>query len=277
MAHNLDELQEIQVQRQDLITKLEKIEARKATVSTKVYEKVKREYEDKLKKLDERLAENADLMKAELERLNQEQEKIEQEEKEVRLDGEEIELRYTIGEYDEKSYKKAETEHNKKLNAIAAKLQEIHERMSWIQNILTPKEVEAAVEPEKPVEEAVKTTEQVVEEKLIPEEMEAVDDSILEEIKPDTGLTIDEHILEEKLTPEEMKLDELVVEEEAVKPETVEEGGEAKPEVTEEKETAEEPSKKTQEGITCPKCGHVNTPDSWYCQKCGAEIFGFPA
>ena len=29
--------------------------------------------------------------------------------------------------------------------------------------------------------------------------------------------------------------------------------------------------------VACPKCGHMNAPDSWYCEKCGAEVLDSPA
>jgi hypothetical protein len=155
--------------------------------------------------------------------------------------------------------------------------------MQWIQDFLAGKKVEEKVptiEKEEPamVEEATKSPEEILEEKLVPEEELHVDEHLLEEVteeaKPEGELTIDEHILEEKLAPDEMKLDELLVEEEAVKPEGAEEEP-VQPETPGEPAPTEKPPK--QEGITCPKCGHLNTPDSWYCQKCGAEIFGFPA
>jgi len=275
MEDKLDDLKDIEAQRSDLITKLEKIEAKKETVSNVVYEKVKMEYEQKLKKLDEKLTANVGLMKEELAHLKEEEKKIDEEEKAIRLDIEETELRYTVGEYDDESYQKVDKEKKGELNNITTKLQKVRERMKWIQDFLSIKEIEEKIEPKRAEEEVVKTAEQILEEKLTPEEGVKVDEDILQEIKPESGLTIDEHILEEKLTPEDMKLDELLVEEEAVQPEVTEEKT-AKPEVSEKKETVEEPPKKDQEGITCPKCGHVNTPDSWYCQKCGAEIFGFP-
>jgi hypothetical protein len=27
-----------------------------------------------------------------------------------------------------------------------------------------------------------------------------------------------------------------------------------------------------EEGLQCPKCNFVNSKDSWYCEKCGAEL-----
>jgi len=32
------------------------------------------------------------------------------------------------------------------------------------------------------------------------------------------------------------------------------------------------PEAKEKEGVECPKCGLRNEPDSWYCEKCGAQL-----
>ena len=32
------------------------------------------------------------------------------------------------------------------------------------------------------------------------------------------------------------------------------------------------PDAHEREGVGCPKCGMMNEPDSWYCEKCGAEL-----
>jgi len=32
------------------------------------------------------------------------------------------------------------------------------------------------------------------------------------------------------------------------------------------------PDAHEREGVECPKCGMMNEPDSWYCEKCGAEL-----
>jgi uncharacterized protein YdcH (DUF465 family) len=32
------------------------------------------------------------------------------------------------------------------------------------------------------------------------------------------------------------------------------------------------PDAHEREGVDCPKCGMMNEPDSWYCEKCGAEL-----
>ncbi len=305
MEDKWQEIKEIEAQRSAIITKLEKIEEKKSHVSNEVYEKVKEEYEAKLAKIEEGMTQHVDLIKGELQNLKQEEKSIAEEERDINLELEEIELRYSIGEYDEESYNRLSQETRVKLNNVKTKFQKAKDRKEWLTNFVEGKGTEQipeaakpaaeSKEPEKPVEEPPKPAEEPpkpaqeppkpaqeppkpaeepakpVEElpKLVeePEEPPKEPEKAVEEPKaPEEKIEIEEHILEEKLPEEATKLDELLVEEEAVKPEMPEE--EAAP------KKPEEPPK--EQNVACPKCGYLNSPDSWYCEKCGAEILDTP-
>lgn len=240
MQDKWQELRELEAERSDIITKLEKIEEKKESVSLGVYKKVKNEYEGKLRKIDEKVAENVDFVKEELINLNQEEERVVQEEKEINFKIEELELRYSIGEYDEESFEKLSDENKEKLATAKTNLQKLQERKQWLEDFVEIKSVEETIESKTP--------------------------EATPEVIPQADIKIDEHILEEKLPGEEKKLDELLVEEEAVIPRVSEEQQAAAPEVSPESDGEQEKS------TPCPKCGYMNALDSWYCEKCGAEI-----
>ncbi|MCK4252311.1 zinc ribbon domain-containing protein [candidate division WOR-3 bacterium] len=248
MKDKWQELRELEAERSDIITKLEKIEEKKESVSLGVYKKVKNEYERKLRKIDEKMVENVDLVKEELINLNQEEERVVQEEKEINFKIEELELRYSIGEYDEESFEKLSDENKEKLVTAKTNLQKLQERKQWLEDFVKIKNVEETIESKTPVTTPEATPE------------------VIPEVIPQADIKIDEHILEEKLPGEDKKLDELLVEEEAVIPKVPEEQQAAAPEVSPESDGEQEKS------TPCPKCGYMNAPDSWYCEKCGAEI-----
>ncbi|KPJ73805.1 hypothetical protein AMJ52_03110 [candidate division TA06 bacterium DG_78] len=233
MEEKWRKLREVEVQRSSVIEKLEKIEEKKATVSNEVYNKVKREYDDKLKKIESSLAEYTDLIKEDITRLKGEEEKLIEQEKEIKLKNEEMELRYSIGEYDDGAFKKASEENKVQLNSIAGNLQKIKEQIKYYEDFVEIKGIEESLELEKEAEP-----------------------------KKETDIQIEEHILEEK-PPDGIQLDELLVPEEAVKPEARQKKDSPPEEPAEAKE---------EKAVTCPKCGFKNTADSWYCEKCGAEI-----
>ncbi|MEO0185472.1 MAG: hypothetical protein ABIL20_06710 [candidate division WOR-3 bacterium] len=239
MDNNIEKLKAIEAERNDLLSKLKKIEEKKANVSHEVYLKVKHDYEVKLKKLDESVAENRELVKMEMERLRNEIENLSHKHKDLKLQLEEIELRYSIGEYSEDKYRELEKEARENFTGVSEEIKNLEERINWCEGLVGVEEEEEKVV----VKEEVPVVEPAVEEK--PEE-----------------LTIDEHILEEKLPEEVKKLDELLVETSNLL--------ESEEKVVEDKPVKE--AEKKEEGIACPKCGYVNPPDSWYCEKCGAEI-----
>ncbi len=313
MDSKMNELREIEAQRTDILAKLKKIEDKKTSVSEKVFSKVKLEYEEKLKELELKMAEHVDVIKRELKSLTQEETKLAQQQEDLKFTIEEIDLRYSIGEYDEESYKKLNEENSKKLNTLKTQLDGVRERKQRFQDIIEIKsieetieevpevpvetieaapevpveEIEAAPEAEVPVEEALEAIlktpaeethdetpgEEILEEEPAAAESDEAEPAVEEIAAAEPQLEIEEHMLAETLSQEaEAKLDELLSEDE-----TPEREAEATTEDTEEK--AEEEEKTGEEGkyVACPKCGHMNAPDSWYCEKCGAEVLDSPA
>lgn len=232
MEDKMSLLKRLQAQRGDIMSKLNRIEEKRSSVSAEVYDKVKKEYADKLNGIEEQLRSNIDVLTEEIQRLKAQEEEIIQKMKEAKFRMEEMELRYSIGEYDESSFKKAKAEDDLSMKQYNDELKRIRESIEYYSAFTEGKEPTAVapVPSEKPVKEESK-------------------------------LTIDEHILEEKLPEEEVALEELLSEEEAVSPEAT-------------AESVQEGAAEEEKGVACPKCNHINTPDSWYCEKCGAEILG---
>lgn len=232
MEDKMSILKGLQAQRNDVVGKLRRIEDKKSSVSVEVYEKVKREYAEKLKEIDDELSGHIDLLTEEIQRLKDQEDEIVQSKKEARFKMEEVELRYSIGEYDEGSFKKAKREGDARMNQLDSELRKIQENIQYYTAIMKGKEPE----PVKPTARK-------------------------QPVHEDTELKIDEHILEEKLPEEEVALEELLSEEDALKPEAI-------------ADSPRESGVVEEKGVACPKCGHINTADSWYCEKCGAEILG---
>ena len=248
MEDKMSIVRDLQNQRMDVVNKLKRIEEKKSTVSVEVYEKVKKEYDDKLEAIEEQLGGHMDVLTEEVQRLKAKDDELMEKEKEMKFKMEEVELRYSIGEYDEDSFKKAKEENDAAVEQLNEELEKTRENMTYYASFLKAKEGEPAPEP---------TPEPVPE----PEPEPAPKAEPEKPAEEESELKIDEHILEEKLPEEEVALEELLSEEEAVKPDVAAEGP-AKPEAEQDK------------GVACPKCGHLNTADSWYCEKCGAEILG---
>lgn len=246
MEDKMSIVRELQNQRTDVVNKLKRIEEKKSTVSVEVYEKVKREYDEKLDGIEKQLGGHMDVITEEVQRLKTKEDELMDKDKATQFKMEELELRYSIGEYDEESFKKVKEENDAAVQQLNEELEKTRENMTYYASFLKAKEGEPMPEP---------TPEPTPEPEPEPE---------AEPEKPvaaESELKIDEHILEEKLPEEEVALEELLSEEEAVKPDVTAEG-------------PAEPEAEKDKGVACPKCGHHNTADSWYCEKCGAEILG---
>lgn len=239
MEDRMSVLKGLQTQRDDLVSKLDRIEAKRASVSAEVYEKVKNEYTEKLRGVDEKLSGHIDLLSGEVERLRAQEQKIIKSRKETKFKIEEVELRYSIGDYDKVQFEKVRREGDARMKQLDGELQKIAKNIEYYSGFMKGK-VPAAAAPAPGPAPAPAPSEP-------PEE--------------DAGLMIDEHILEEKLPEEEVALDELLSDDDATKHEPA-------------AESHEGAGYEEEKGVACPKCGHVNSADSWYCEKCGAEILG---
>ncbi len=268
MDNSMDILKDIEAKRADLAEKISKIEEKKSIVSAEVYEKVKKEYEKKMKEIEAQLFENIEMVKAEGAKIIKQLDELSREEKDLRLLLEEIELRYTIGEYDDDTYNTQNGEAKERLKKVTVQLKKLEERRHWLESFGEIKAIEESVRPVEevmtPVEEVVTPVEEIM--APVEEDKPPIPKKPDEPAPPkdDGGIRIDEHVLEEKLPGQEQRIDELLVEDLALT------------EISEAKLTAvpeEKPAaKKEEKAVPCPKCGHQNAPDSWYCEKCGAEI-----
>ena len=266
MEDKWQELRQLEAQRNDLTTKLVKIDEKKEMVSDEVYEKVKSEYTEKLRDIDAKMAGHVDLIKEELTNVTEQEKKLIADEKNIDMQIEEIELRYSIGEYDEESYMSLSEEKKEERGTVRDNLEELKKRKKWLEDFVEVKDIEETITTEPPTEIPVEAPVETPVEAPVETPAEPV---VAEEApeKVDSGIQIEEHILEETLPEEETRLDELLVEEEAVKQDIIEE--------PEAEQTPDTQSAKEKDA-PCPKCGHLNALDSWYCEKCGAEILDSP-
>ncbi|MBE0433274.1 hypothetical protein IBX73_07405 [candidate division WOR-3 bacterium] len=230
MEDKMSVLKGLQAQRDDLTSKLDRIEEKKSSVSAEVYEKVKNEYTEKLRGVDEKLSGHVDLLSDEIQRLRAQEQKIIKSKKETKFKIEEVELRYSIGDYDKASCDKVKREGDARMKQLDGELQKILRDIEYYSGFMKGEMPSAAAPPSQPPEE-------------------------------ESELMIDEHLLEEKLPEEEVALDELLSDDDALKHEPA-------------MGSHEEPGPEEDKGVACSKCGHVNSADSWYCEKCGAEILG---
>ncbi|TET24107.1 MAG: hypothetical protein E3J78_01685 [Candidatus Cloacimonadota bacterium] len=338
--------------RDDLLTKLNKLEAKKETTKEKIYLKVKTEYEAKLAEIEGALEEQSEVMEARVSELREKAEGLMTERDTFADRVEELKLRFELGEFEEEEYNKILAEEESQLKDVDQKMNTVQGEIDTMKEFVKEKpakeiekveaEIPAEEKPaeEKPAEEKPAEIEAkedaLVEEEITkePEVTEVAAEEVVEEVSQ--PVSEEEHVesavVEEKPTEEEFiqekefvdafepskdkqdekieiaesleeSIDELLKESEvaektqeaqaevdepissdiisegeAIKEETSKLEGFAEDteglQVEHEEETSDPQfdSEEVGEGLTCSKCNFMNSKDSWYCEKCGAEL-----
>lgn len=236
---DIQEITSLRQQLDDLNAKIELAEEKRDTVKPEIFDKVRSDYEKRVKKIIDKLADKLDSLKSEYDRIKEEENNLKDKRTGVGDELEEIKFRFSLGEYSEEEHDKVSKEKSASLEILEKEIGEIEESshlfadiVSRVEEALKPREELAAVKEEVPAE---------------PQTLTPLDD-IAKELEQ-----------EEQAAPE---TEEALVEETATVTKDV--SGEETPEIAAEAETGKE--------LRCPKCDFVNMPDSWYCEKCGAEL-----
>jgi len=230
----LNELRKLLEEKKEIKTRLDKLKALKDKTKPTVFKKVYDDYNLKLEKLNSIIEQKKETIRKFYAQYEKAKIQYLKEKSSHEEELEEAKLRYMVGEYEESVFRALERDKKIEIEGIKEKIREIEEKMRFLKEILEEKEV-----VKKEVEPSVT---KLKKETLLPQE-ETIEE--LEEI---------ESILEESLkpTPETKKKEEFLVEEKFM-----DELGKG------------EEKKKT---IMCPKCGHENPPDSYFCEECGTEL-----
>ena len=282
MEDQLKDVKKLENQRNELLAKLKMVEEKKDTVKPVVYEKVKRDYDDKIAAVTRELLGKKEYVEQELKTVENDRKKYSSLKEEVEMELEELELRYSIGEHDDESFKQRERELRHTLTEAEKGIKSVTERTAWMQDLLTLKgsAETAAVRSEEKTEEIIPTREEVFKEESAPEPALEEKQPVAEptpaepEPKKDEKFRFEDFFADLKGGPKKTP-DEPPAKEE---PKEEARAEEPKPDLAKDLEIEEhifskqEAFREQPKKIICPKCGFENNPDSWYCEKCGAEI-----
>lgn len=266
--------------------KLLKLEERKNTVRESVYEKVKVDYEAKLKEVEKEIEDNRNYIEKAFNSCRSEIEDLVNKRNGIEEEIEELSLRHYLGEFDEEEYERLQQEKKDLLANLREELENSGTKIDFLKGFLPeslletlPKEA-MAISHEEATAESVEISEESVEAPVesveAPPESEEVtkqkapEGVSTEETVAETGEPPTEEVAEAEEGPEEQPA-EMLSEEEAEK--LIEEKiypAEETADILKQPELA--PEAKEKEGVECPKCGMINEPDSWYCEKCGTQL-----
>lgn len=251
---DIEELKRFEQERADILLKLERLGEKSGSVKKSVFQKVKQDYEDRLAGLTARLEKKRRLISREIMRLRDEAAELEQHCESIRDELEEIDLRHSIEEYDDASYESKSSAKRESLKQTEGELGEVRGRLELLDGLVpgaaepAPEETPEAGEPAE-AEEVKAEGEGEAEGEVEGEGEEGAAEEVKPAVQRPAGAP-----------PGVIKREEF----------EEERGVDAEAEA----EAASGGESGTGPALTCPKCGASNRPDSWYCEKCGAELMG---
>ena len=307
------DLRELLSAKESVKEKLEKLEHIKSDIREAVYDKIKAEYTEKMTEIDKAIDENKLQVEEELSSIKEEIAEVNSFLEKYESEYEEISVRIQIGEFSEDEYGEKRDELKKQIDMYIMRQKELKQKMaelgvtgdaeeleeSSLDDTQKEEDIESVFDEISTLEEKPDFSTEIVEDEtdvadntepeIMPDfnaeitESEAVD--LSEKDKDDaafelaTDLTPD---VEEEKNPFEDALKDPI--NDILQPIITEEFNEnensdgiqpIETNLNEFFNAAEENDEEQNdiEGITCPKCGHVNNPNLMNCEKCGAELF----
>ena len=268
---DIEEVLSLREELDELTSRIELAEQKKTAVKPEIYTKVKTDYESKMNKIINKLAKRSDALRSEFERTSRSEAKVKDKSAALQDELEEIKFRYALGEYSQEEHDRLSKEKMSVIKTMGKEKAALEESSRFLSDILSridgalgPREESAGVTAEGAVPdvEAEGAAPEVEAEVTIAPEPAISKVSKPETEVPHTQTPLDDIAGELEAEMKEPETEELASDQKVSLsgPEPEEIGPELVSESKEEKE------------LKCPNCGFTNMPDSWYCEKCGAEL-----
>lgn len=275
-------------EKEELENRIKKLEGMKGQIKPAIYEKIKNEYEEKLKNIFDQIKKDAEFVKGEIEKIDLKEKEVAEKINNLELEMEEINVRSILGEITLKEFEDKKQILDNKKKELQDQLKKLQEDKKELTKILPEEKAHAEpsldqfkekivyennlVYPESKMEVNFPPVIENLNDNVQPEEL---DRSISENIQS----AIDNIIQPDIVKEEKFSLGEdLPKEEKMVKDNPLEmnnKKSKSEEDLIFEKDfdvNVKEENIETIEGLVCPKCGHINRSDLFNCEKCGAEL-----
>ncbi|MDP9200757.1 MAG: hypothetical protein M3P26_02330 [Gemmatimonadota bacterium] len=270
---SLDALNGLLKERQRYEEWLAALEAKRASTSDSVYQRVQADYETRLREVSGKLAERAGELRENIDALTLKLEEISRQENQQREARQEAELRAAVGEYTDKQWKEIGGAWDKELARLVKEKNSLDAQLSELNRIfalsMKEKQSAAAMERSGPQDGSRAPISPVVPRPAIPEpptlnppsRVEPAPASRTQNPGPATPAgrsPFDEFpVLRPGAGAGSPPSGTTAV---ATPPAVPKSGG------------AQDPRSEQHKTLKCPECGAANYPTEWYCERCGGEL-----
>jgi hypothetical protein len=272
---SLDALNGLLKERQRYEEWLAALEAKRATTSESVYQRVQADYQTRFREVSSKLAERAGDLRESIDALTLKLEDVTHQETQQREARQEAELRAAVGEYTDKQWKEIGGAWDKELSRLGKEKSALDAQLSELNRIfaLSIKERQsAAAAMERPGSEdgSRAPISPVVPRPAIPEPPTLNPPSRVEQVAPARAQVPPPAAPTQGRSP----FDQFPV----LRPGG---GSAAPPSSTTAVATppavpksggGQDPRSEQHKTLKCPECGAANYPTEWYCERCGGEL-----
>lgn len=267
---SLDALNGLLKERQRYEEWLAALEAKRASTSESVYQRVQADYQARLREVSSKLAERAGELRENIDALTSKLEETTRQETQQREARQEAELRAAVGEYTDKQWKEIGGAWDKELSRLVKEKSSLDAQLSELNRIFTlsvkEKQSAGAVERSDSQDGSRAPISPVVPRPAIPEpptlnppsRAEAPPAPRTQSTTPTNRSPFDEFpVLRPGAGSSSPPSGTTAV---ATPPSVPKSGG------------AQDLRSEQHKTLKCPECGAANYPTEWYCERCGGEL-----
>ena len=270
---SLDALNGLLKERQRYEEWLAALEDKRSNTSDSVYQRVRSDYQTRLREVSGKLAERAGELRESIDSLTVRLEEVSRQELQQREARQEAELRAAVGEYTDKQWKEIGGAWDKELSRLSKDKTAIESQLGELNRIfalsMKERQAEAMVATRPGSEDGVRTPiSPVVPRPAVPDPPTLNPPSRVEQptasrptqtpsSQPSTRSPFDQFpVLRPGSAPSTPPSSAAV----ATPPSVPKSGG------------GQDPRSEQHKTLKCPECGAANYPTEWYCERCGGEL-----
>ncbi|HEY6088393.1 MAG TPA: hypothetical protein VD771_01265 [Gemmatimonadaceae bacterium] len=268
---SLDALNGLLKERQRYEEWLAALEAKRATTSDSVYQRVQADYETRLRDVSGKLAERAGELRESIDALTLKLEEVSNQETQQREARQEAELRAAVGEYTDKQWKEIGGAWDKELARLAKEKNTLDAQLNELNRIfalsLKEKQSAAAMERSGPQDGSRTPISPVVSRPAVPQPPTLNPPPRVEPAAAQRAPN------PAPPTPSSRSpFDEFPVLRPGSSSPPAGTTAVATPPTIPKSGAGQDPRSEQHKTLKCPECGAANYPTEWYCERCGGEL-----
>lgn len=277
------DLKDLIEQKEEIEKKLVKLEEIKIQIKPQIYEKIKREYQEKINNILEEIKKDQGYLKEQLESIKKTKSQFVSELEKFDLEIEELNVRKLLSDISEEDYNTKKNELEEKRSHIMENIKSFEEKENEISQFIGTNNVNEGFKEKIIYDDNLVYPESKMEQNQFQQE-DSMKEQFLSGVDLQPPVEKEPTPLDNIIQPDIVKEQDFDLGKDLPKNEKLVKNSPLETNNSKPQNEGEEIFEKdfdmdlsgenveTIEGLVCPKCGHVNRSDLFNCEKCGAEL-----